>query len=53
MLISSPALVFTAVATRVKTLPSLLGKRPVFLSKTLQELLALKERATTDVDLDL
>jgi hypothetical protein len=52
MLISSPTLTFTTVATRVKTLPCLVGKRPYFFAKTLLSLILSKERATAEADIE-
>jgi hypothetical protein len=51
-LISDPALAFTAVATKMTTLPDLLGQRPRLLSNALLALLESKERATADAGIE-
>ena len=52
MLISSPALAFTAVATKMRTLPCLRDTRPYFFAKALLSLIRSKERATVEADID-
>jgi hypothetical protein len=52
VLISNSALAFTAVATKMTTLPGLLGQRPRLLSNALLALIESKERATAEADID-
>jgi len=52
VLISSPALAFTAVATKMTMLPGLLGKRPHLLSQALLAFIESKERATAEADIE-
>ena len=52
VLISSPVLAFTAVATKMKILPGLLDKRPHLLSKALLAFIESKERATAEADIE-
>ena len=52
VLISSPALAFAAVATKMMKLPGLLGKRPRLLSKALRAFIESKERATAEAGIE-
>jgi WD40 repeat protein len=52
VLISNSALAFTAVATKMTTLPGLRGQRPRLLSNALLALIESKERATAEADID-
>ena len=52
MLISSPAQAFTVVATKLKTLPCLMGKHPHLFAEALLSLIMSKERATAEADLN-
>jgi hypothetical protein len=52
VLISIPALAFTAVTTKMMTLPGLLVKRPRLFSQALLGFIESKERATTEADIE-